>query len=112
MFKMRLTRILIAEGVTRIGTMPFNGCTSLESIIIPKSVKIIDFAVFHNKSDFPLLNAIYYGGTNSDWGGISFNNGNGLFGIVTRYYYIENESDLPGDNGNYWHYVDGVPTAW
>ena len=29
-----------------------------------------------------------------------------------RYYYIENESDLPNDNGNYWHYVNGVPTVW
>ena len=31
---------------------------------------------------------------------------------ATRYYFEENESDLPDDNGNYWHYVDGLPTVW
>ncbi|MBO5927209.1 MAG: leucine-rich repeat domain-containing protein, partial [Clostridia bacterium] len=109
----QLTSILIKEGITRIGTMPFNGCTSLASIVIPKSVTTIDFAVFHNRYDFPLLNAVYYGGSEIDWERISFNNANSLLKTVTRYYYIESESKLPADNGNYWHYDEnGNVVIW
>ncbi len=28
---------------------------------------------------------------------------------ATRYYYSET---TPTEAGNYWHYVDGVPTPW
>ena len=32
---------------------------------------------------------------------------------ATRYYYVENESDLPADNGNYWHYDEnGNIAVW
>jgi hypothetical protein len=31
------------------------------------------------------------------------------FGSATVYYYVEQQ---PAESGNYWHYVDGVPTPW
>jgi hypothetical protein len=58
------------------------------------------------------LQSIYYGGTEEDWTKITIETSNSDLLNATRYYYVENEEDLPADNGNYWHYVDGVPTAW
>ena len=59
------------------------------------------------------LTSVYYGGTAEDWAKISIDSYyNAGLTSATRYYYVENESDLPDDDGNYWHYVDGVPTVW
>jgi hypothetical protein len=56
------------------------------------------------------LNAIYYGGTAEDWASISIDNGaNYKLARTSLYYYSETK---PTTKGNYWRYVDGVPTAW
>jgi hypothetical protein len=52
---------------------------------------------------------VYYAGTAEDWN-IFLGGWNGDVGNESvRYYYSESE---PTENGNFWHYVDGVPTAW
>ncbi len=43
--------IVIEDGVTRIGTCAFEGCTSLTSIAIPDSVETIGFAAFRYCDD-------------------------------------------------------------
>lgn len=35
--------------------------------------------------------------------------GNNSLTSATKYFYSETE---PTDDGNYWRYVDGVPTVW
>ena len=55
------------------------------------------------------LNNIYYTGTKEDWGKIEIMEYNIFLRNATIYYYSESE---PTTDGNYWHYVDGVPTAW
>ena len=55
---------------------------------------------------------MYYKGTAEEWSEINMDFYNTKLTSATRYYYIENEADVPTDGGNYWHYVDGVPTAW
>ncbi|MBQ8428189.1 MAG: hypothetical protein IJX18_02920 [Clostridia bacterium] len=58
------------------------------------------------------LTEVYYKGTASEWGAISIDSwGNTDLTNATRYYYVENEADVPTD-GNYWHYVSGVPPKW
>jgi len=61
---------------------------------------------------------IYYHGTQSQWEQIKIfgiTSGGGLLGgndeikNATIYFYSETEPTQPG---NYWHYVDGVPTPW
>ena len=56
------------------------------------------------------LRVVYYQGTASEWETIT--GSSTYLTSATRYYYVENEADVPTDGGNYWHYVDGVPTAW
>ena len=89
-----------------IGDRAFDGCSSLTSIVIPDSVKIIGMGAF---SDCDSLTNVYYGGSESEWENITIDSYNAELTNATRYYYSETE---PTTSGNYWHYVDGVPTKW
>lgn len=105
-----LTSIEIPNSVTSIGNYVFSGCTALTSIVIPYSVTSIGYQAFYVCSS---LTTIYYSGTAEDWSKISIHINNSRLTSATRYYYIENESDLPADNGNYWHYDEnGNPVIW
>ena len=117
-----------------IGYVAFSSCSSLRSIEIPASVTGISNGAFlrceklntvtfgKNSQltsigkeafyDCDNLSIVYYGGDFGEWVKISIGDYNSCLTNATRYYYIENESDLPSDDGNYWHYVDGVPTIW
>ncbi len=50
----------------------------------------------------------------SDWSQISIGSyDNGYLTNATRYYYIENEADVPTDGGKYWHYdQNGEIAIW
>ena len=81
----------------------------LTDIVIPISVAVIGGYAFEGCDN---LTSVYYGGTAEDWANIAIGTYNEDLTNATRYYYVENEVDVPQDGGNYWHYVDGVPTAW
>lgn len=61
-------------------------------------------------SDCTSLEKVYYMGTTDDWANIGIGSyGNNRLIYATRYYYSKIK---PTTAGNYWHYVDGVPTVW
>ncbi len=101
-----ITSVAIGDGVTSVGESAFNGCSNLEYIVIGNGVQSIASYSLHycNK-----LNKIYYKGSVSEWEEID---NSYLYVSATIYYYVENEGDLPWDGNEYWHYMDGVPTAW
>ena len=102
-----LTSITIPDNVTGINNHTFYDCSNLTSITIPKSVTSIDNYALYNCSK---LENVYYTGTTEDWAYIYINNsGNSNLTNATIYYYSEAE---PTEEGNYWHYVDGVVTIW
>ncbi|MBQ7924026.1 MAG: leucine-rich repeat domain-containing protein [Clostridia bacterium] len=102
--------IVMGNGITSIGNYAFSGCDNLTSVVIGDSVTSIGNYAFSGCDN---ITNVYYKGTANDWKRISISGwGNDALTNATRYYYIENEADLPDDGGNYWHYVDGVATAW
>ena len=96
-----LTSITIPDSVTSIGSYAFFYCTSLTSITIPDSVTSIGWGAFYNCTSL----TIYCEAKSkpSGWD----NNWNSSNRPV--YWHSETE---PTVEGNYWHYVDGVPTVW
>ncbi len=127
-----ITDIVIDDGITSIGCLNFANARNLKSVIIPDSVTIIDYYAFYfcnNLTSIVIgdnvvsigdmafynclsLSAVYYNGVASDWdkiviGGSYYSNASLL--DATRYYYSETQ---PTEEGNFWHYVDGVPTVW
>ena len=101
-----LSSVTIGNSVTSIGEWAFYRCTSLTSVTIGNSVTSIGSDAFRACDS---LSRVYYNGTIFEWHGISISDYNyGLTG-ATRYYYSETE---PMGWGNYWHYVEGVPTPW
>ena len=84
----------------------FFGCEKLTSVIIPVGVTKINSNAF---AECISLQTVYYIGTASDWAGITIGTVNETLTSATIYYYSETQ---PTTSGNYWHYVDDVPTPW
>ena len=96
----------IPDGITEISQLVFQSCAQLESVCIADSVTVIGKNVFKGCEN---LQTIYYTGTVADWAKISIDATNAELNAATIVYYSETK---PTENGNYWHYVDGVPTLW
>jgi len=103
-----ITNISISNEVASIGSDAFRGCESLTDIVFPVSITNVPTGAFYGADN---LKNVYYTGTEEQWEIIEFDN-NGTYPLTsyaTRYFYSENE---PTSEGNFWHYVDGVPTVW
>ena len=95
-----LTSIEIPSNVTLIREEAFIVCTGLESIVIPSSVTVVGRYAFHgcDKLNIYCEAQSQPSGWLEDW---HWNK--------SPYWYSETQ---PITDGNYWHYVDGVPTKW
>ena len=124
-----LTNINFPNSLESIGRYAFLQCNSLKNISIPNKIKSIEEGSFHwcesletitigsgitsiENYAFLLsdnLSTVYYSGNDSEWKKILIGDQNTSLTSATRYYYSET---TPATDGNYWHYVDGVPTVW
>jgi hypothetical protein len=88
-----------------------NGVYTLQSIILPTTIQYIGANACYAYDGV----TIYYMGSESEFSRITFDeDGDDWLDNTTVYYYVANESDVPNDGGNYWHYAeDGVtPVVW
>ena len=123
-------RLILPDYITKIYQFAFlgtcyqyfvgNACAIngrvIKDVVIPKGVTDIGYGAFGPGVlgiEYAGIENVYYTGTASDWEDIGIHDmDNGDLTEATRYYYIENEADVPDDGGNYWHWVDGEATAW
>ena len=98
--------ITLGSSVKIVRYSSFFGCEALESIVIPKSVSTIQsYAFYHCTS----LSTVFYEGDAAKWRDVFIgSNGNDIKN-ATVYFYSE---EKPATSGNFWHYVDGIPTVW
>ena len=102
---LNFTRVIMPNSVIVISSQAFFRCGNLKEIVISNSVIKIGSSAFEYCEN---LSNIYYMGTAEQWDNI-----NSYFGLNEDleskiYYYCES---APTVGGNYWHYVDGKPTA-
>ena len=103
-------RTINLNNATSIGYQCFASCTRLESIVIGHEMDRIGNLVGDcGFSTCTSLTRVYFEGNQTEWNAISLNQEKATLEAKGLYFYSENE---PGEAGNYWHYVDGVPTIW
>lgn len=78
----------------------------IESVVIPATVEEISNSLF---GDGATITAVYFAGTFAQWNEVGFGSGNEAWAGLVRYYSEEQPTEKFGD---YWHYVEGVPTVW
>ena len=99
------TTFVVPNKTTNIRDYCFRSCSSLVSIVIPNSVVSIGENVFWGCDS---LRYVFYQGSKYDYSMIDINTNCG-YDISLVYFYSET---APSEAGNYWHYVDDVPTIW
>lgn len=125
-----LKSISLPEGLTSISDWAFSGCVGLSSITLPDSISTINSWVFYyctglrsvvfsnnvktiKYNSFAAcinLKQVFYKGTVEDRNAIEYPDGkNQEISSATWYYY---SAEQPSTSGNYWHYVNNVPTVW
>ncbi len=102
-----LSSFTIPSGVTTFKECTFYDCKAMTRIVIPHSITTLEGSVFLGCNS---LTDIHYNGSESDWDTIDIYNTNGNVNEkYTIHYYSETQPSAPG---NWWYYVDGLPTAW
>ena len=107
-----MTYLVIPDAVTEIGDSAFADCADLETLVIGSGVGVIENEAFLRCDN---ITAVYYHGTQSQWEqmdiiGRDNNRGSNVNLLkATVYFYSETP---PAEEGNYWRYVDGIPTPW
>jgi len=96
-----LQSIEIPDSVTTIGYYAFYYCRSLRTIIISTNVTSIDAGAFISCG----FETVFYEGTAQQYVDLNYSG----FDLNKVYFYSES---APLSEGNYWHYVSGVPTIW
>ena len=101
--------LIIPDTVSSIGINAFIDCTGLDQFVFGGGVKEIGHDAFWTSGDF----SVFYMGSVAQWVELEeATNGfymNEPLAICPLYFYSET---APTEEGNYWHYVDGIPTPW
>ncbi len=110
-----LADLVLPDGVEEIWGRVFYGA-NIRRFILPRSIKKISSTAFYGPTagegdDEPplFIPEIYYCGSAKEWYSIQRLEGYWILSNVRVFFYSE---EKPTTVGDYWHYVNGVPTAW
>lgn len=107
----KITTFKCPRNLSKITDKMFVNCTSLASVIINAKLTRISIPAF---GDNTALNDIYFEGTQPQWNSATYSwNGSYTWENATYSIRINIYSETaPTTAGNFWHYVNGVPTKW
>ncbi len=88
---LNLTNVVIPEKITSIGYEAFCFCSNLVSVAIPEGMTSVGYNAFTACSK---LKDIYYGGSESQWNAIKFEEGNYGVTVATIHYNVKHVHDL------------------
>ncbi len=103
---------VLPEGLESIGKDALRA-TNIRRFILPRSLRFLGKGAFGGCATLPsgekaALPDLYYGGSAEEWRTLKNTDGWEADGIRVFFY----SEAKPTSEGNYWHYVDGVPAAW
>lgn len=99
-----MTTLILSENTKTLGIDAFKDCTKLVTIVIPESINEIQSSFYSD------ITTVYYAGNQSGWEKVYITlSAKQNLASATVYYYSET---APETEGNYWSYVNGVPTNW
>ena len=85
----------------------FRNCENLREIVIPTSLKSVEFRAFDACTS---LEKVFYLGSSASWNSIEIDTMYDRLHLAARYYYSNVRPNTQG--GLYWRYVNGKPTPW
>lgn len=102
----KLKEVYINNG--NIGESCFSGCTSLEYVVMKNvsSSNVIGSYAFGGCDSF---NKVFFESDTVIDVHLNMSSTTSQYVNATKYVYSETE---PSEEGNYWHYVNGIPTIW
>lgn len=128
-----ITTLSIPKGIDKIECYTFGAVSALQILKIPDNIKVIEdlaFAFIYSLDNVIISDSvtsigrdvflssgiskgkpidIFYEGTFEEWTQIIINPQNDDLTNATMYYY---SVTAPTTEGNFWHYVNDVPTIW
>ncbi len=93
------------QDVTVLPAYCFQNCSGLTTVVLKNITRIRNNA-FANTLN---LTNVFFEGTQESWNNVTIEADNTTLTDSVLYFYSE---EAPIEAGNYWHYVDGVPTIW
>ena len=92
---------IMPNSVVEMGSMTFTNC--------PLTTVVIGTGIKHIERNFEkTTTAMFYAGTEEQWANVIISSGNTALDNPPAFY----SESQPTEEGNFWHYVDGVPTLW
>lgn len=95
-----LTELTLPDSLTDVGEYAFYSCTALKTVVAGSAITTVEDTAFAGSG----VEKVLFKGTAEEWANVSAAFPNG----AVCYYYSEEEPS----EGNYWRYVNGVPTVW
>lgn len=102
---MQFLKEIWLQDVSVISSYCFQNCYNLTTVVL-KNITRIGNNAFANTTN---LTNVYYEGTQESWSNVIIGTDNIMLTDSVLYFYSE---EAPIEVGNYWHYVEGVPTLW
>lgn len=100
---------IVPDGVTRIENYAFADANDLEKIVLPASLTSVGDRAFYTIESSNFIQ-VYYMGSEAQWYNVEISQiGNEKLLNAERYYYSQTPPEV---DGNFWTYLDGVPTSW